>query len=292
MITRVLLLVLCTTGTGLAYTAPADYARDMMCGAQWALANQAAVRILTANEVNSVADCASSGLRLLHHSLKSIRSPGSQPSQTALMAGRADAPEILVAGNALVEAFRQGVPDAAWYAQFWSTYGTVGLAAAEALLDGQIAPLRAAIAAAGEGGVANGCSVHCEFFVAAAGLPQTPTAQVDYIFAQLEQRSDPMIGVVLLAELDKPAHDRALALVSTPWPVNDPAMQSERSWQAVCVYLALRAAGDSRFSQVELGQAVPAAASHVTLVKTPFNSNPDLHFTREAFVVKRTIRKR
>lgn len=291
MNTWVLLVLLCVVGSGFARTTPADYARDMMCAAPWALAEQASTRTLTAEEVKAVAVCAPAGLRLLHHSLLSIRSSGSRPIQRSLTAGLTDAPDILVAGSALVEAFRHGTPDAVWYSQFWSRYDTVGLAAAEILLEGQIDHLRSAITAAGEGGVASACSVQCEFFAAAAGLPQSPIAQVDYIFEQLERRSDPMIGVVLLTESSKPARDRAFELVSAPWP-SDPFIQVKRSWQALCVYLALRAAGDARFSQVGLSRAIPAAAVHATLVKTPFNSNPDLHFTREAFLIRRTVQKK
>lgn len=277
-----LLTIVIAVASGLPMSPDSD-SPSMLCASQFGLAVQAQHRQLSASEREQVATCALAELRFLKASLDAIRGLASA-SQEQLPAMPASAKGPVSAAAAIVERFRQGDPDLAWYSAYWQDHGLVGLRVAEFMFDGNAQAFWGASALS----VSKSCGQICKFFAMINSEPASLDDKVNYLLEKAEGSSD--LAAVRLAELGSEALNKAFNLVSGPWPApQDLRGVRRRGLRAMSVFLALRAAGDSRSGQVDFSgaeQPLKDLAAYLRMTRPLAASEQDLHFSRFGYFFK------
>lgn len=258
-----------------------DGDRGDACRSAYELALQANERILSAAEIGTVAGCDIAELRFLRISAQQALSGGLKHGSLDYSTRSASVPRAVYE---LTERIKSGHPrDGAWYSTFWAKNGKYGILASRIIFDGALEPAFSSIVtAANMAPWADICGATCRYSGYLQGEPASAQAKLSYILG-LPPAAD-RYKIIRLAELGGAVLDGAYQQVSA----SGASAGEAGRWNRLAVYLALWAAGDSRYASIDTSSLSTKQRASIQMLTRgrPFSQLKDLHWTSDALYVE------
>lgn len=287
---RAVALLLLFQGGSAGASMPTQRLSPTKCLAEWDLAVESAGRVLSVSELAAIAACTAAELVLLRNNAKALS--GQSGFAQLDFAPRPHSKGTIAAARDLVSRYRQGTPDASWYQNYWSKHGQNAVFASEILFDGNALAVKQAAVAAGHSSAMEECSRFCIFMSLIQSEPTSDSERLAYLLKMSSTMAD-MAGV-RLGELPASMRDLAFSQLAGSWPSAEAARKLHEA-RLFSLFVALRAVGDDRHSDLDFSTAVAPIRQRVHTIRSALKlaaGQRDLRFTREGFLVAELVRMR